>query len=59
MVAVIKRQFEWLRDGDRYWYTKTLSDAQRMEVEGNILAEIIRRNTEIADELADDVFHAR
>jgi hypothetical protein len=59
MFAVMKRQFEWLRDGDRYWYTKTLSDDRRREVERTTLADIIRRNTEIGDELDDDVFHVR
>ena len=59
MFVVMKRQFEWLRDGDRYWYEKDLSNEDRRSVEETTLADIIRRNTDIDDELADDVFHVR
>jgi hypothetical protein len=54
---VIKRQFEGLRDGDRYFYMGGLYTAQEvMDLEGTTLADVIRRNTTIAFELSDDVF---
>jgi hypothetical protein len=57
IVEVLKDQFERLRDGDRFWYTRTLSPSQVLKVENTRLSDIIRRNTEIGRELADDVFH--
>ncbi|MDG2304078.1 MAG: peroxidase family protein [Candidatus Binatia bacterium] len=45
-----------LRDGDRFWYTRTLGPNQRAQVEATLLSDIIRRNTDVGDELADDVF---
>lgn len=54
--AVLADQFQALRDGDRFWYTRTLRRAERDRVESTTLADIIRRNTEIGDELQDDVF---
>jgi len=57
--SVIANQFEALRDGDRYWYERTLSPRERRRVEGLRLADIIRRNTDIGGEIQDDVFHVR
>jgi hypothetical protein len=54
---VIKRQFQDLRDGDRYWYQVSLSPAEVADVESTTLADIIRRNTSIDTEISDDVFH--
>ena len=54
---VIKVQFGHLRDGDRYWYQAMLTDQEIAEVESTTLADIIRRNTSIRDEIDDDVFH--
>ena len=54
---IMKRQFEALRDGDRYWYELTLSPGERQQVEQTRLADIIRRNTAAGSELQDDVFH--
>lgn len=54
--AVLKEQFEALRDGDRHWYELTLSRSEIDEVERTRLSDIIRRNTDIGSELADDVF---
>jgi peroxidase len=53
---VIKRQFEALRNGDRYWYQVNLSAAEIADVESTTLADIIRRNTSIGAEISDDVF---
>jgi hypothetical protein len=57
LTTVIAEQFETLRDGDRYWYTRTLSAAERAQAEATTLAAVIRRNTSIGDEIADDAFH--
>lgn len=54
--TVIKRQFEALRNGDRYWYENSLSPAEIADVEGTTLSDIIRRNTSIGAEIDDNVF---
>ena len=54
---VIKEQFEALRDGDRYWYENSLAPDEIAAVKSTTLADVIRRNTTIGDELPDDVFH--
>ena len=59
IVTVIKHQFEALRDGDRFWYQRSLNRQQVEQVRNTSLADIIRRNTIIGNELADDVFHVR
>lgn len=53
---VIRDQFERLRNGDRHWYAITLSNSLLAEVEATTLADVIRRNTSIGDELSNDVF---
>lgn len=53
---IIKDQFETLRDGDRYWYARTLSKDEKNEVEGTTLSDIIRRNTTIGEEIPANVF---
>jgi len=54
---IVVDQFVALRDGDRYWYEKTLSRSERDEVEATRLSDVIRRNTSIGRELSGDVFH--
>lgn len=54
---IIKEQFEALRDGDRFWYTRALAPEERAIVEASRLSDVIRRNTSIGDEIPDDVFH--
>lgn len=56
MLTVMKRQFEALRDGDRFWYQRSLSDVDRRWIESLSLADIIRMNTEIGEEIQDNVF---
>ncbi|MEM7018877.1 MAG: peroxidase family protein [Pseudomonadota bacterium] len=56
MFTVLKRQFEALRDGDRFWYERTLTQQEIDMVENTSLAEIIRRNTDIGQELSNNVF---
>jgi peroxidase len=55
--TILKEQFEALRDGDRFWYERDLSDAELAEVRQIRFSDIIRRNTDIDDEIPDDVFH--
>jgi hypothetical protein len=57
--AILVDQFEALRDGDRFWYTRTLGGKQRHAVERTRLSHIIRRNTKIGGEIPVDVFHVR
>jgi peroxidase len=55
--AIVAEQFEHLRDGDRFWYARTLNMMERMIVEHTRLSDIIRRNTTIGREIPNDVFH--
>ncbi|MGB8329028.1 MAG: peroxidase family protein, partial [Polyangiales bacterium] len=55
---VIKKQFEGLRAGDRYFYRAVMSPQEISDLEATTLADVIRRNTSIGAELGDDdVFH--
>lgn len=54
--AVVADQFQRLRDGDRFWYQRVLNERAIREVERTTLADVIRRNTEIGNEIDDDVF---
>jgi hypothetical protein len=53
---LVRKQFRLLRDGDPNWYQNILNRQERRQVEALRLADIIRLNTEIRDELPDDVF---
>ncbi len=55
--AIIVKQFTELRDGDRFWYENQLSDAELALIEDVSLATVIRNNTDIGNELQDDVFY--
>lgn len=54
--AIIVRQFTELRDGDRFWYENHLGEDEMDRVRDVTLASIIRNNTDIGNELQDDVF---
>ena len=54
--TILKRQFEALRDGDRFWYERSLSRKELRRIEATRLSDVIRRNTDIGDEISDDVF---
>ncbi len=56
--TIITRQFVAFRDGDGFWYQKTLPAEWIGYVEQQDLATIIRRNTAIGSELPDNVFLA-
>jgi len=54
--TIIILQFEARRDGDRFWYELTLSGEELEEVRNTKLSDVIRRNTDIGDEIQDNVF---
>jgi hypothetical protein len=54
--TVLRDQFEALRDGDRFWFERTLPPELAREVRETRLSNIIRRNTQIGDELPRNVF---
>jgi peroxidase len=54
--AIIKMQFEALRDGDRFWFENQGFDSQTLaEIKDTTLADIILRNTD-TKHIQDDVF---
>ncbi len=56
MYISLKEQFEALRDGDRFWYERSLGRDDLRVVRRSSLADIIRRNTNIKREIGDNVF---
>ena len=56
IVAILKDQFERLRDGDRFWYEAYLDPATLAVVQKIKLSDIIHRNTTILGELQTNVF---
>jgi hypothetical protein len=56
LFRVLADTFVRSRDGDRSWYEATLGRAEQRYVERSTLAEIIRRNTAIEDEIQGSVF---
>lgn len=58
--AVMKEQFEAIRDGDRFWYERVFSGQELAELESTTLADVIVRNTTIEeDEIPVNVFIAQ
>jgi len=57
ILAILKNQFERVRDGDRFWYQNDsgLTIEQKIEIESTRLSDIIRRNTDVSD-ISDNVF---
>jgi len=54
--TMIVRQFTELRNGDRFWYERDLNNEELELLADVTLATVIRNNTDIGDELQDDVF---
>ncbi|HVT91167.1 MAG TPA: peroxidase family protein [Tepidisphaeraceae bacterium] len=52
---IVADQFTRLRDGDRFWYQRSLSGADLRMVENTSLADVISRNTTTTN-LQDNVF---
>ena len=55
--TILVQQFTLLRDGDRFWYERDLSKNDLDRVRKVSLADVIRLNTDIGDELQDHVFY--
>ena len=55
LVAILKDQFERLRDGDRFWYEAYLDPTTLSVVQNTTLADIILRNTTITTEIQRNV----
>ncbi len=53
---IIADQFTRLRDGDWFWYENVFRDADLQWLQSITLTKIIRMNTEIDQEIQDDVF---
>ena len=58
--AILKGQFEGLRDGDAYYYEHdfALSEDMREQIHNTTLSDIISRNSEL-DNISNNVFFAR
>ena len=54
--TLVRKQFEALRDGDRFWYTRSMNRKNLKRVTALRLADIIRLNTDIGAEIQDHVF---
>lgn len=54
--AIIVRQFDEVRAADRFWYENDLNDTEMAIAEQVTLANLIRNNTSIGDELQDNPF---
>ncbi len=54
--AILKDQFERLRDGDRFWYQKQRYGRDKRYIRNITLAKIIRYNTKIGKEIQRNVF---
>ncbi|MHC5113171.1 MAG: peroxidase family protein [Planctomycetota bacterium] len=54
--TVLADQFTRLRDGDRFWHENQFTGDVLAELQATRLADVIRRNTAIANEIQDDVF---
>lgn len=59
ITRVLKRQFELLRNGDRFWYQRTLTSNQLDLVRRSRLSDVIRRNTNIGNQISNNVFRVR
>ena len=53
---ILVRQFTALRDGDRFWYERVFRGQDLRRLERTRLADVIRRNTSIQNEISDNVF---
>ena len=56
LIAILKDQFERLRDGDRFWYEAYLDPDTLATVKHTELSDIIGRNTTITTEIQENVF---
>jgi len=54
--TVITDQFERLRDGDRFFYENVFSGDELAELKATRLADVLRRNFRLRDEIPDQIF---
>lgn len=54
---VVVEQFKRLRDGDRLWYKRVFPSRLAWRIKKTRLSDIIKRNTDIGNELPRYVFH--
>lgn len=54
--TVLSDQFRRLRDGDRFWYENHFNEEMQRLLEQQTLARIVRRNTDIDDELPENLW---
>lgn len=54
--TILARQFQVLRDRDRFFYRNAFSGADLTELAATRLADVIRRNTAVGSELQDAAF---
>jgi hypothetical protein len=54
--AVLRDQFERVRDGDRFWYQRLFTGSALDRLEQTRIADVVRRNTSIRDEIGDQAF---
>ena len=54
--TVLVEQFTALRDGDRFYFENHMSKSEVNTIKRTRLSDIIRRNTEIGNEIQDNVF---
>ena len=59
VLAILKDQFERLRDGDRFWFEIYLPPDLVDLVKAQSLADVIRRNTSVGKEIQGNVFLVR
>ena len=53
---ILRRQFAAVRDGDRFWFETYLPGPMLDQMDKVTLADVIRRNTTIRNEIPDNVF---
>ena len=54
---ILTEQFEALRNGDRFWFERSLNRDDLRFVRRSTLSRIIKRNSGVGSELPADVFH--
>ena len=59
VLAILTDQFERLRDGDRFWFENYLTPELVKLVKTHTLSDIIKRNTNIGNEVGPKVFKVR
>lgn len=56
---LVAMQFAAIRDGDRFWHERDLTNFEMAQVRNTTLAKVIRTNTEVGFELQANVFYVK